>query len=242
MLAGHFRKAAGSVSASTKTDDMKKVTSFVAILIIIAGCKKNTTTTNITDIDGNVYNPVKIGNQVWMKENFNTTRYRNGDLIQKVTDPTAWAALTTGAWCWYNNDSANYASTIGKLYNWFAVNDSRGFTPPGWHVPSDAEWTKLSTFLGGDAVAGGALKDTGTKHWFTPNGGATNSTEFTGLPGGRRHQIGIFKDLGIYGIWWSSTEIDTTKAWSRSIFHAISFIHLGGAWKGDGVSVRCLRD
>ena len=122
------------------------------------------------------------------------------------------------------------------------VNDSRGFAPPGWHVPSDAEWTKLSTFLGGDMVAGGPLKDTGTILWFTPNGGATNSTEFTGRPGGRCHQIGIFKDMGIYGIWWSSTHIDTTRAWSLSIHHAISFTHMGGGWKGDGVSVRCLRD
>ena len=126
---------------------MKNVTPFFGILLIIAGCEKNTTTA-ITDIDGNVYNETKIGNQVWMKENFNTTGYRNGDLIQKVTDSAAWAALTTGAWCWYNNDSASNASTYGKLYNWYAVNDSRGFAPLGWHVPSDAEWTKLSTFLG----------------------------------------------------------------------------------------------
>src|ERR1035437_4904310 len=128
---------------------------------------------------------VTICTQSWMLKNLDVSTYRNGDLIPEVTDGSAWSALTAGAWCWYNNDSATNASTYGKLYNWYAVNDPRGLAPTGWHVPSDAEWTTLSTCLGGNAVAGGAMKETGTTHWTSPNTGATNSSGFTGLPGGR---------------------------------------------------------
>ena len=102
---------------------------------------------SVTDINGNVYPTVNIGTQTWMQKNLNVSKYKNGDIIPQVTNPTQWAVLTTGAWCWYNNDSATYAATYGKLYNWYAVNDPRGLAPEGWHVPSDGEWNKLVKYL-----------------------------------------------------------------------------------------------
>src|ERR1035437_7888307 len=185
---------------------------------------------------------VTICSQVWMLKNLDVSTYRNGDLIPKVTDPTAWSALTTGAWCWYNNDSATNASTYGKLYNWYAVNDPRGLAPTGWHVPSDAEWTTLITCLGGDAVAGSAMKETGTTHWTSPNTGATNSSGFTGLPGGGRNNDGTFGLVGNAGYWWSSSENDTPGAWARYLYYDDGDIDRTNYNKPYGFSVRCLRD
>ena len=165
---------------------MKKLLSILVTIILIAACKKSSTsvpvpTRSLTDIDGNGYDTVKIGSQFWMKQNLNTAHYRNGDIIPQITSTNLWATLYTGAWCWYNNDPAIYAATYGRLYNWYAVNDPRGLAPMGWHVPTDAEWTTLSTSLGGDAAAGGAMKETGTTHWTTPNTGATNCSLHQGL-------------------------------------------------------------
>jgi uncharacterized protein (TIGR02145 family) len=180
--------------------------------------------------------------QSWMTKNLDVDKYRNGDLIPKVTDPTAWAALTTGAYCYYNNDSATYAATYGKLYNWYAVNDPRGLAPEGWHIPTDFEWTTLANCLGGEAVAGGAMKETGTTHWLTPNTGATNISGFAGLPGGYRYFDGTFNLVGNYGSWWSSTETNTTIAWFRSLNYLDGIIFRYGSFKRAGFSVRCLRD
>src|SRR5205085_6409714 len=129
--------------------------------------------------------------------------YLNGDTIPSITDPTIWASLTTGAYCYYNNDSTTYAATYGKLYNWYAVNDPRGLAPLGWHIPSDAEWTTLENCLGGSSVAGGAMKETGITYWLSPNTSATNSSGFTGLPGGYRNPSdGSFYLISSNGIWW----------------------------------------
>ncbi len=184
---------------------------------------------------------IAIGTQQWMRENLDVLTYRNGDIIPQVTDPTAWAALTTGAWCYYNNDVDNGA-IYGKLYNWYAVNDLRGLAPTGWHVPTDAEWRILSNTLGGESVAGGKMKSTGTTLWISPNTGATNSSGWAGLPGGFRSISGEFKSVGSYGVWWSSTETITTVAWGRGLnynngdFTRFDFV------KRNGFSVRCLRD
>ncbi len=199
----------------------------------------------VIDIDGNGYDTVIISTQFWTKQNLNTTRYRNGDPIPKVTDATTWATLTTGAWCWYNNDSATYAATYGRLYNWYTVNDPRGMTPIGWHVPSDTEWAIMENNLGGAAVVGGAMKETGTKHWTTPNYGATNSSGFTGLPGAYRNASdGSFYYIGDYGYWWSSTEISATGALNRGLFYNNgNIINIrNGYHKRFGFSVRCVRD
>ena len=185
---------------------------------------------------------IVIGTQQWMEKNLDVLTYRNGDIIPQVTDPTAWAALTTGAWCYYNNDSTQ-GNKYGKLYNWHAVNDPRGLAPQGWHVPSDAEWTILETALGGASVAGGKMKEAGTLNWTTPNTGGNNNSGFAGLPGGNRNYLGSFVNVGNLGNWWSSTEEDSVGAWLRYLGYNISDLLRGGAnYKYYGFSVRCLRD
>ena len=189
-----------------------------------------------------------ICDQDWMVKNLDVTTYRNGDPIPQVIDPSAWVELTTGAWCYYDNDPANSA-IYGKLYNWYAVNDPRGLAPVGWHVPSDAEWTMLSNCLGGYSIAGGKMKSTGTIEagtglWLSPNTGATNSSGFTGLPGGYRLGYGTFVSIGNFGCWWSSTELDTDGAWYRYLYYNTGGVGTDGdgIYKLSGFSVRCLRD
>jgi len=181
--------------------------------------------------------------QRWMVQNLDVTTYRNGDPIPKVTDNATWAALSTGAYCYYNNDSATYAATYGKLYNWFAVNDPRGLAPAGWHIPTDAEWTTSETCLGGSSICGGAMKETGTTHWITPNAGATNSSGFTGLPGaGREFDGTFFFVVGENGIWWSSTQVGGVDAWTRRFGYATASVFIAQYNMRNGYSVRCLRD
>jgi uncharacterized protein (TIGR02145 family) len=180
-----------------------------------------------------------IGSQVWTTTNLDVTTYRNGDVIPQVTDGTAWSALTTGAWCYQGNNSAN-GPVYGKLYNWYAVNDPRGLAPLGWHIPSNAEWTTLTGFLGGDSVAGGKMKETGTTHWAGSNTGATNTSGFTALPGG--YNNGTFNSLTTSGFWWSSSESDTSNAKFRVIDYNATFMNGGSTIKAAGFSVRCNRD
>jgi uncharacterized protein (TIGR02145 family) len=184
---------------------------------------------------------IAICNQVWMKKNLDVDHYRNGDLIPQVTDPSVWVNLTTGAWCYYNNDPL-LGAVYGKLYNWYAVNDPRGLAPLGWHVPSDAAWDSLSTCLGGATVAGGKMKEAGTTHWLPPNTGADNSSGFSGLPGGKRDDLGTFSNIGYHGIWWSSTEKFTDYAWHYYLYFNFSNLSGNYYFKYYGSSVRCLRD
>ena len=196
----------------------------------------------VTDIDGNVYHTVQIGTQTWMVENLKVSHYRNGDPVPEVTDTTEWGTITTGAFCWYDNDSV-YDGTYGKMYNWFAVTDPRGIAPEGWHVPSDAEWTTLVNYLGGTNTAGGSMKETGTAHWNPPNTGATNASGFTALPGGYRYtDNGSFRKMGNDGDWWSTTAVDAAYAWFRNIY--FDFPTCGRYYynKQNGFSVRCVRD
>ena len=196
---------------------------------------------SITDIDGNTYKTVTIGTQTWMAENLKVTKYNDGIAIPNVTDNTAWRELTTGALCDYDNIPSN-SETYGKLYNWHAVNTGK-LCPTGWHVPSDAEWTELTDYLGGTSVAGGKLKETGFTHWASPNTGATNETGFTALPGGGRLDNGVtFSLIGFYGYWWSATELGATYAWGRSMYYGDSNVYSYDVDKGVGFSVRCVRD
>jgi uncharacterized protein (TIGR02145 family) len=151
------------------------------------------TTVTVTDIDGNIYNTVQIGNQVWMSENLKTTRYRNGGQIPNVTDNTAWGNLSTGAWSYYNNDVSN-DPIYGKLYNWYTTLGDT-LCPTGWGVPTDAEWTTLTTYLGGSDVAGSKMKTIGNGYWNDPNTGAINSSGFSVLPGGYRSNVGSFNGI-----------------------------------------------
>lgn len=203
---------------------------------------KESGTGTVTDIDGNIYHTVQIGDQIWMVENLRTTRYRNGDPIPNITDKTAWQSLTTGGYCWYNNDSKN-KPVYGALYNWFAVNDSRKLVPEGWHVPSHQEWTVLWNFLGGQNLAGGKLKETGSLHWTNPNNGATNESGFCALPGGVRSNLGDFYQLGSFGYWWCTDETNNTDAWSVSAGHVlVQMEDYGGCNKNEARSVRCIKD
>jgi uncharacterized protein (TIGR02145 family) len=195
---------------------------------------------NITHIEAN-FPSVTICSQEWADKNLDVATYRNGDPIPQVTDPAAWGTLTTGAYCYYNNDSATYGPLYGKLYNWFAVNDPRGLAPEGWHIPSDAEWGQLEACLGGALVAGGALKATGV-FWNSPNTGATNSSGFTSLPGGYRSFDGLFNFIGNYGDWWSSTQFNATNARDRYMSYNNSNLSGSNLNKNYGLSVRCIRD
>ena len=180
---------------------------------------------------------VTICNQVWMQKNLDVDRYRNGDLIPQVTDPTAWSSVTTGAWCYYNNDPIN-GITYGKLYNWYALNDPRGLAPVGWHVPSDVEWTTLISCLGGVAIAGGKMKS--ITIWPNPNTGATNSSGFTGLPGGFRYLDGSF-EISRHGNLWSSTE-ESPYIVYRILDYQNAIAGRSAQYKNAGISVRCVAD
>jgi len=192
--------------------------------------------------NGYTYASIVLGNgQEWMAENLRTTAYANGDPIPNITDITQWQNLTTGAWSHYNNDS-QYENPYGKLYNWFTVADARNVCPTGWHVSTDGELTVLSDYLGGEAVAGGKMKSTGTAYWVSPNTNATNESGFSGLPGGLRGYDGPFYTIGNTGYWWSSTEVGTANAWFRGLNYSVGNVGRGGANKTSGFSVRCLRN
>lgn len=202
-----------------------------------------------TDIDGNTYTSIIINGQEWIQQNLAVTKYRNGDPIPTGLSNSTWRTTTSGAYAIYNNDAA-YNTFYGKLYNWHAVNDSRGLCPTGWHVPSDAEWSAFINFLdpnanGGDSfpnVAGGKMK--ATTGW-TANTGATNESGFTGLPGGYRFTNGPYGDVGANGSWWSSTESDYNGAWIFALYYGYSSVDRGFygiEGKQYGYSVRCVRD
>ena len=196
----------------------------------------------VIDIDGNAYQTVTICNQIWTKSNLNVSKYRNGDVIPQVTDATQFAALTTGAWCYYANNSAN-GRIYGKLYNWYAVNDSRGLAPIGYHIPTDAEWTTLTTCLNGPNDAGSQMKETGFSHWWPySNPVETNSSGFTALPGGMRSDDFIL--MTKQGYWWSSTQGggSVNGAWIRIISYNNDVVQTGSVNKASALSIRCVKD
>jgi uncharacterized protein (TIGR02145 family) len=208
--------------------------------------------TPCTDIDNNKYPVIRIGQQYWIARNLRATRYANGAPIWSVSNSTEWYNLTESGkgYCWYNNDSISYAKTYGALYTWAAatrgsdgsnLNPSgvQGVCPTGWHLPSDAEWVVLINNLGGPSKAGGKLKETGYRHWLTPNIEATNRTGFTALPGGYRSYKGSFYNMGAYGTWWTATIY-----WWEAMNN-----YYGGVDRdnhdfslGTGFSVRCVKD
>jgi len=179
---------------------------------------------------------VKICNQTWMVKNLDVDHYRNGDKIPEVKDSAKWTKLTTGAWCYYKNDPA-YGAVYGKLYNWFAVNDPRGLAPLGWHIPSVTEFKVLTDCLGGDSIAGGKMKESGTTHWNSPNNFATNSSGFTGLPGGSRNFDAIFNVIGDVGVLWSSS-----YNWTYYLHKYNGKLFKFSDNKRTGFTVRCIKD
>lgn len=201
----------------------------------------------IRDVDGNLYHEVKIGTQVWMVENLKVTRYTDGTSIVNDTSLNGWGTIfntpDSAKYCWYNNDSVSNKPLYGALYNWYTFNpsNSKKLAPAGWHVPDDNDWNTLITYLGGDSVAGGKLKETGTAHWEESNTCATNETGFTGLPGGYCFpNNGIdnrtFYNQGHIGSWWS------TSAWNYYLYSGNCYISKEIDYKRCGYSVRLLRD
>lgn len=198
---------------------------------------------SVSDNDGNIYKTIQIGSQIWIAENLKTTKLNDGTAIPLVTDMTTWSGLTTSACCWWGNDALTYKANYGALYNWFAVNSGK-LCPTGWHVPTDPEWNALMTYLGGEATAGGKLKETGLIHWIYPND-ANNESGFTGLPGGYRigymGPFGSDTHIGIWGLWWSSTSgtSDQATSWIASPQASLTNTQHD---KKNGLSVRCVKD
>jgi uncharacterized protein (TIGR02145 family) len=227
----------------------KTILLFVGLAFFVV----NNVAQTVTDYDGNIYNTVPVGTQVWIKENLKVKHYRNGDSIPEVRDSLEWVNLTSGAWCYFNNDPANGA-VYGMLYNWYAVNDPRGLAPADWHIPGDEEWKTMEMYLGMSQSEadksdwrgtdeGGKLKETDTIHWISPNTGATNSSGFTALPGGWRLYFlytGSFYNIKSTGEWWTSTENDTAGAWLRNLCNYHPDIYRISFGKTQGCSVRCV--
>ncbi len=219
--------------------------------------EQNLERSTVTDIDGNVYQSVRIGDLWWMTENLKVTHYQNGEPIPNVTGAREWDALDTGAWCAYDNDPTN-AETYGLLYNWYAVNDNRNLAPEGWHVPTDEEWKRLEMALGmnpattdmwgfrgtneGDKMkAIGNLQD-GSGFWAEPNSTANNESCFSALPAGWRIYTGVFYSINTGATFWSSSEHGVLRAWSRSLGNESSYLFRSYGFKGRGFSVRCVKD
>lgn len=215
---------------------------FIGALLLVVYHRASAQDGTIKDIDGNVYYTVKIGKQLWMKENLKTFHYREGSPITELELKTPWGNTRedkTGAWCYYQSNPANNP-TYGKLYNWYAVADTHHLCPAGWHVPSDDEWKVLTDYLGGDTSASGKMK--ATRLWKNPNTGADNSSGFTALPAGFRYVAGAFGDLGFNGFFWSSTEDGSKDAWYRGLNYVNSDVRRYNYIKGSGLSVRCVGD
>ena len=212
------------------------------IIVRITADEANTISGFCVDIDGNEYETVSIGNQIWMAENLKVSKYRDGSSIPTGHSNSDWGNLSTGAYAVYENVNEN-ANTYGYLYNWYAATDSRNIAPDGWHVATDAEWTTLTDYLGGTSVAGGKMKETGTSHWNSPNTGATNESGFTAFPGGYRNDgDGNYGNIGSSGYFWSSSEIYSSLAWERLLNYNSSEVNRYYTNKKHGFSVRCVRD
>jgi len=194
----------------------------------------------IKDVDGNIYNVIRIGSQLWIKENLKTTKFYDGTIIPLVIDNINWQNLTKSGYCLYDNNESN-KNIYGNLYNWYAVFNDR-LCPVGWHVPTENEYLILESFLDDALIAGGKLKETGTIHWLSPNTGATNETNFTALPGGMRNINGEFKDINNKGFWWAFTDQSNLDAWERRLEYNSEKIFRIFTDKKIGKSVRCIKN
>ena len=195
----------------------------------------------VTDVDGNFYKSTIILDQEWMSENLRTTKYKDGSTIQLAEDNNTWSSGETGYWSFYDNNSG-LNSPYGKLYNWYAIADSRGICPQGWRVPSAADWQKLVDHLGGENIAGASLKEKGTAHWRYPNAGANNLTGFSGLPGGGRGSSGEFVSFQVFGRYWTGTAVDAFNAYGRDLLYDQTWFNESQYNKHFGFCIRCIKD
>lgn len=227
-----------------------------SVFILSSSCKedpislKDETKGTVADIDGNIYQTIKIGNQWWITENLSVTHYRNGDEIPNVQNDSSWINLTTGAYCAYDNDDSNIA-IYGLLYNWYAVKDTRNIAPEGWHVPTDQELKELEMYLGMSQSEaddkGWRGTDEGSKLKATSgwnnDGNGTNISGFSALPGGYRYGYnGAFSNIGGNGFWWSATQSGSLYAWQRELSYGTSEVTRSSSIRRSGFSVRCVRD
>jgi uncharacterized protein (TIGR02145 family) len=213
-----------------------------ALVSLIMSCsKKDKPPDPVTDIEGNTYKTVRIGNQVWMAENLRTSTFSDGTEIPFAENADRWNELTSAGHCWYNNDEAANKDTYGALYNYFSVSSS-SLCPAGWHVPSKEEWQKLRDVLGDSITAGGKLKEEGTLHWNTPNTGAVNSYGFTALPAGIRYYEGTFDTDSFFTAFWSSTESDNENGWYLSLNYIDAVASMKRIYKNYGFSIRCIKN
>jgi len=252
---GHYQEEKNSLANKENESKKKKsiilIASLGAILLISIFFYKvdegEVTIGSNSSVEGAIGNQrdqsnntfeVTIGSQVWTTKNLDVSAYRNGDVIPEVKEAAVWANLTTGAWCYYENKTAN-GTTYGKLYNWYAVSDKRGLAPKGYHIPTDEEWTTLTNYLGVETIAGSKMKS--SSGWEN-NANGTNTIGFAGLPGGYRNSVGNFYKVGAGGKWWSSSENNTDIAWCRYLNGSDGDVYRDYYYKQFGFSVRCLRD
>ena len=210
--------------------------------IKIQNSPESITETNSFDPNNN-FDEIKIGTQTWAIKNLNVSTFRDGDPIPEAKTTDEWGKANNNkepVWCYYDNAPKN-GKKYGKLYNWYAVIDSRGLAPKGWHIPNNAEWTTLTDFLGGEFVSGTGTKMKSASGW-EKNGNGSNESGFLGLPGGLRNYNGPFNDIDCTGNWWSSSEYSSISAWSLSLYYFNSDVKRGSDYKEYGLSVRCLRD
>ena len=216
---------------------MKKISLILSAVVMTAMM--------LSSCGSGVSKEVTIGKQVWMTQNLNVDKFRNGDLIPEAKTDEEWRKAGENdepAWSYYNNNPDN-GDRYGKLYNWYAVNDPRGLAPEGWKIPSDEEWSRLEDFLGDISVAGTKMKS--TDFWADnegKSGNGTNESGFSGLPGGNRNFNGSFLYIGAQGNWWSSSEYFSNIAWYRYLHYSDGTVYRYNYSKGNGFSVRCLRD
>jgi uncharacterized protein (TIGR02145 family) len=213
----------------------------LVLVSVMAGCRKTDSTISpVSDIDGNSYRTIRIGDQIWMAENLKTSKFADGEVIPEVRDSADWCYLVAPALCWYDNDQDSYKDLYGALYNFYTVSTGK-LCPEGWHVPTKDEWQQLIYFLG-DTLSGGKLKEQGTLHWNDPNTGAINSAGFSALPAGIRYLEGTFASQGYFTAFWSANEADTVHGWYSSLYYRDALTGTGSTPKRNGLSVRCVRN
>lgn len=236
----------GDYSVKLEVKDSEGKTKSITVKVVVNVQYEGT----LTDVDGNVYNTIQIGNQIWMAENLRVTHYRNGEAIQNITDFTQWEFLTTGAYCTYDNVEY-YAATYGRLYNWYAVDEAKGLAPDGWHVPSDEEWKELEMYLGMSQThadnngyerglhEGAMLKS--CSGWTPNSGNGTNDIGFNALPAGYQTMTGSW-NMNRWAEFWTSTAADDTWCWRRELIYAESTVVRTRGIRYTGISVRCIKD
>jgi uncharacterized protein (TIGR02145 family) len=235
----YYVRAYAINSAGTAYGNQQNFTTVAGIGAIIFN--PNLTYGTVSDIDGNTYKTIQIGTQTWMAENLKTTKLNDNTPISNVTDFNIWVTSTLPEYCWYCNNATTYKAVYGALYNWYAVNTGK-LCPTGWHVPTYDEFSTLMAYLGGANIAGGKLKETGTSHWQSPNGNATNESGFTGLPGGMRDIVADFGVIGVYANWWSTTNSDPVHIYGLGLWYNDGTFSLNGLYLSEGNYVRCIKD